>query len=134
MAARFRRMVCATVLVSEALVIGFAVLVAKDLSDVSTPVLLVVGGGGALLCLLLAGMLRRPWAYAVGTLLQVLLTLTGWSSRSCGHSERCSASSGSDSGALPPGREDPARARGDVAAIPSARDGSIGSRRVVRPQ
>ena len=77
MAARFRRMVCSTVLVSEALVIGFAVLVAKDLSDVSTPVLLIVGGGGALLCLLLVGMLRRPWAYAVGTLLQVLLLLTG---------------------------------------------------------
>jgi hypothetical protein len=76
-AARFRRMVCSTVLVSEALVIGFAVLVAKDLSDVSTPVLLVVGGGGALLCLLLAGMLRRPWAYAVGTLLQLLLLVTG---------------------------------------------------------
>lgn len=77
-AAQFRRMVCATVLVCEALVIGFAVLVAKDLSDVPTSRVVAVGGAGALACLLLTGLLRHRWAYAVGTALQVLLVLTGF--------------------------------------------------------
>ena len=76
-AARFRRMVCATVLVCEALVIGFAVLVAKDLSDIPTSRVVAVGGAGALACLVLSGLLRHRWAYAVGTVLQVLLVLTG---------------------------------------------------------
>ena len=76
-AGRVRRLLCSTVLVSEALVIVFAMLVAKDLTDVSTRALMSVGGGGALACLLLSGLLRRRWAYVAGSLLQVLLVLSG---------------------------------------------------------
>jgi hypothetical protein len=76
-AARFRRRMCASILVFEALVVGFAVLVAKDLSDVSTTAVVTVGLAGMAACLLVAGLLRHRWAYAVGSALQVLLLLSG---------------------------------------------------------
>lgn len=73
-----RRIFAATTLTMEALVIGFAILVAKDLSSLSRGE--VVGGGLvlAVLCLLLAGLLRRPGAYAAGWVLQVLVVLCGF--------------------------------------------------------
>lgn len=77
-AAKVRRVFCATILVCEALVVVFALLVAKDLSHVSTGVLVGVGGGIALACLLLSGLLRRPWAYVAGTVLQVAVLLLGF--------------------------------------------------------
>lgn len=72
------RMLCASILVCEALVIGFALLVAKDLSEVDQSVVLAVGGAAALLCLVLAGMLRHRWAYIAGSVLQVLLIAAGF--------------------------------------------------------
>ncbi|MGN6245077.1 MAG: DUF4233 domain-containing protein [Motilibacteraceae bacterium] len=75
---RTRRTLCAGVLGVEALISLFATLVAKDLSDVSTGTVLVVGFGAAVLCLLLAGLLRHRWAYPVGSVLQVLLVLSGF--------------------------------------------------------
>ena len=75
--ARVRRILCATVLVAESLVVGFALLVAKDLTAVPTATLLWVGGGTAAGCLLLAGLLRRRWAYAAGSVLQLVLVLAG---------------------------------------------------------
>ncbi len=74
---RFRRGLCSAVLVFEALVVVFAVLVAKDLSSVPTSRVVAVGLGGAVACLVVAGLLRRRWAYVVGSLLQVALILTG---------------------------------------------------------
>lgn len=75
---RTRRTLCAGILGAEALVSVFATLVAKDLSDVSTGTVLVVGFGAAVLCLLLAGLLRHRWAYPAGSVLQVLLLLSGF--------------------------------------------------------
>lgn len=72
------RILCATILTSEALVILFAMLVAKDLSDVDHGVLFAVGGGAAVLCLVLAGSLRHRWAYVVGSVLQVALIAAGF--------------------------------------------------------
>lgn len=74
---RARRILCASVLVAESLVVLLAVLVAKDLTDVPGPALVAAGGGGALACLLLAGLLRFRWAYLLGSALQVLLVLAG---------------------------------------------------------
>ncbi|MGN6089046.1 MAG: DUF4233 domain-containing protein [Actinomycetes bacterium] len=73
-----RRIFAATTLTMEALVIGFAILVAKDLSSLSRGA--VVGGGLvlAVLCLALAGLLRRPGAYAAGWALQVVVVLCGF--------------------------------------------------------
>jgi hypothetical protein len=75
---RTRRIFCATVLVSESLVVFFALLVAKDLSDVATSTLVWVGGGTSLACLLLTGLLRYRWSYALGSVLQVVLVLAGF--------------------------------------------------------
>ncbi len=75
--ARIRRTLCATVLLSEALVIVFALLVAKDLSDVPLRWLVSVGVAAALAAVLLAGGLRFRWAYPVGSVLQLLLVAAG---------------------------------------------------------
>ncbi len=62
----------------EAFVVFFAGLVAKDVSQLSTSTALAVHGGLAIACLLVAGMLRRPWGYAVGWVLQAAVIATGY--------------------------------------------------------
>lgn len=74
---RTRRILCSSVLVAEAFVLFFALLVAKDLTDVPGVVLAWGGGAAVLTCLLLPALLRYGWAYAVGSLLQVLLIVSG---------------------------------------------------------
>jgi hypothetical protein len=71
------RTLTASVLVAEAFVLFFATLVAKDLSTVDDSTLWAVGGGGAAACLLLTALLRQTWAYVAGSLLQVLVILSG---------------------------------------------------------
>ncbi len=71
------RTLAASVLVSEALVILFAILVAKDLSDVDGSTVWAVGGAASLACLLLAGLLRHRWAFVAGSVLQVLVVASG---------------------------------------------------------
>jgi Protein of unknown function (DUF4233) len=66
-----RRGMCAAVLCLEAIVLGLTTPVMVTLTDVSTRTALVVGLGLALVCLLLAGMLRGEWAYALGWVVQV---------------------------------------------------------------
>ncbi len=78
MSVRFRRVVCASVLVSEALVVLFAGLVALPLTDVPDATVWWVTGLGSLACLLLAGMLRRPWAFVAGSVLQALIVASGF--------------------------------------------------------
>ena len=73
-----RRTFAAMVLLGEMLVVGFATLVAKDLSGVRPGVALAVGGAVMLLCLVAAGLLRSPVGYALGWLVQVLLVVSGW--------------------------------------------------------
>ncbi|MGZ4590802.1 MAG: DUF4233 domain-containing protein [Actinomycetes bacterium] len=67
----------AATLVFEGLVVLFATLVAKDLSDVNSTTVWWVGGVAALACLVLAGFLRHPWALVVGSVLQLLLIVSG---------------------------------------------------------
>ena len=74
---RTRRILCAGVLVAEAFVVFFALLVAANLSDLPRATVVTVGLAAVLGCLLLTGLLRFRWAYAVGSLLQVLLVLSG---------------------------------------------------------
>ncbi|MBT0773566.1 DUF4233 domain-containing protein [Kineosporia sp. J2-2] len=71
------RMMAATTLVSEALVMFFAGLVAKELSSLSTGAALGITCALALACLLTAGMLRSRTGYLVGSVLQVLIFATG---------------------------------------------------------
>ena len=68
---------CAAVLVFEGMVVFFAMLVALDLSDVDNTTLWLVGSAALVACLVLAGLLGRRWAIAVGSVLQVLIVGTG---------------------------------------------------------
>ncbi len=69
----YRRLLAMLVLISESLVIGFATLVAKDLSDVPDSRVYLAGGVVALLCVLAAGLLRSRVGFLLGWLVQLLL-------------------------------------------------------------
>ena len=71
------RAMCAAVLVFEGMVVFFAMLVALDLSDVDNATLWWVGSTALVACVVLAGLLRRSWAIAAGSALQVLIIGTG---------------------------------------------------------
>lgn len=67
-----RRGMCAAVLGLEAITLGLTTPVMISVSGVPTRTAVTVGVGLLVLCLLLAGMLRREWAYALGWAIQVL--------------------------------------------------------------
>ncbi|MEZ0065717.1 hypothetical protein ABIA32_001717 [Streptacidiphilus sp. MAP12-20] len=71
------RTLCSSTLISEAMIIGFAALVAMRLSSVSGATLWSVSGAAMLLCLLLCGMLGRRGAVAIGWVLQLALIASG---------------------------------------------------------
>ena len=62
---------CAAILCLEAIALGLTTPVMMTIADVSAGTALVVGLGLAVVCLLLAGMLRGEWAYALGWVVQV---------------------------------------------------------------
>ena len=72
-----RRGMCAAVLSLEAIALGLTTPVLITIADVPAGSAVAVGLGLAVLCLLLAGMLRRPWAYAAGWLVQVAAVALG---------------------------------------------------------
>ena len=72
-----RRGMCAAILSLEAITLGLTTPVMISVSDVDTGAALAVGLGLAVVCLLLAGMLRRPWAYTVGWAVQVAAVALG---------------------------------------------------------
>lgn len=66
-----RRGMCAAVLSLEAITLGLTTPVMITIADIPVRTALLVGLGLAVLCLLLAGMLRASWAYALGYAVQV---------------------------------------------------------------
>ncbi|MFS0886166.1 DUF4233 domain-containing protein [Aeromicrobium sp. 179-A 4D2 NHS] len=72
------RHMCATMLALQAIILGLAIPVMITVEDVPASVAALIGGGLAVLCILVAGMLRRPWAYVVGHLIQVATIATGF--------------------------------------------------------
>ncbi|NKZ06768.1 DUF4233 domain-containing protein [Actinomadura latina] len=72
------RRLLATVLACEAIVIALAIPVAVSVLEVDGATAGAVCGSLALGCLVMAGLLRRPWAIPVGTALQVLVIATGF--------------------------------------------------------
>lgn len=66
-----RRGMCAAVLCLEGITLGLTTPVLIAIADVSVPRALLMGVGLAVVCLLLAGMLRAPWAYALGWVVQI---------------------------------------------------------------
>ena len=73
-----RRRLCAAILSLEAIAFGLVTPVLISIEGTSTAAALAVGLGLLLGCLLVAGLLRFPWAYAVGWALQVAAILTGF--------------------------------------------------------
>ena len=73
-----RRTLAAATVSLEAFVVFFAGLVAKDLSSLSTGAALAIFGGLAVACLLITGLLRRPWGYGFGWLVQAAAVATGF--------------------------------------------------------
>jgi Protein of unknown function (DUF4233) len=71
------RTLCSSTLIAEAMVVGFAALVAMHLSSVSHGTLWAVCGAAMALCVLLCGVLGRPGAVAVGWALQIALIASG---------------------------------------------------------
>ncbi len=65
-----RRMMCATVLVLQAVVLGLSTPVLITIEDVSRSLSLGLGLGLAVVALFLAGFLRGEWAYYAGFVLQ----------------------------------------------------------------
>lgn len=72
------RTLCASTLIGEFFVIGFAGLVAMQTSELSAGVVWGVSGVAMLLCLLLCGVLSRPGAVTIGWLLQAGLVASGF--------------------------------------------------------
>ena len=72
-----RRGMCAAVLSLEAITLGLTTPVMISISGVATGTALWIGLGLAVSCLLLAGMLRAEWAYAVGWGIQLAAVALG---------------------------------------------------------
>lgn len=72
------RGMCAAILALQSIALGLTTPVLIMVADVSRGVALLIGLGLAVLCVLTAGMLRRPWAYHVGTAIQVASLALGF--------------------------------------------------------
>ncbi|UQA95402.1 DUF4233 domain-containing protein [Streptomyces halobius] len=72
------RTLCASTLIGEFFVIGFAGLVAMQLSDLPTATVWAVSGTAMLLSVLLCGMLGRPGGVQLGWVLQIALIASGF--------------------------------------------------------
>lgn len=66
-----RRGMCAAVLSLEAITLGLTTPVMISVADIATGTALAVGLGLAVACVLVAGLLRRQWAYYLGWAVQV---------------------------------------------------------------
>ncbi|MFF9766016.1 DUF4233 domain-containing protein [Streptomyces sp. NPDC053086] len=71
------RTLCASTLIGEFFVIGFAGLVAMKDPDLSTSTVWLVSGVAMLVCVLLCGMVTRPGGVALGWALQLALIASG---------------------------------------------------------
>ncbi|MBA0049838.1 DUF4233 domain-containing protein [Streptomyces sp. AJS327] len=72
------RTLCASTLIGEFFVVGFAGLVAMQTTDLSTGTVWTVSGIAMVLCLLLCGVLSRPGAVGLGWVLQAGLVAAGF--------------------------------------------------------
>ncbi|MGW3087692.1 DUF4233 domain-containing protein [Streptomyces sp. NPDC001108] len=72
------RTLCASTLIGEFFVIGFAGLVAMKSDDLSNGTVWTVCGIGMVLSVLLCGMITRPGGVQLGWVLQIALVLGGF--------------------------------------------------------
>jgi hypothetical protein len=76
-AVKGKRRLTSSVLAMEVVVFWLAIIVAIVQDNVSLPAALGVGGALAVGCIVVAGLIRRPWAYIAGGVLQVLAIACG---------------------------------------------------------
>ena len=72
-----QRQLSATMLALQAVVLGLTTPVMISVAGVPAGTALAVGLGLAVACVVAAGMLRRPWAYSLGWLIQVASIVLG---------------------------------------------------------
>jgi uncharacterized protein DUF4233 len=72
------RGLCAAMLTLEAVILALSVPVMISVEDVDTSLALGLGLGLAVLCVFTAGLLRHPWAYVVGHVIQVAAVCLGF--------------------------------------------------------
>jgi hypothetical protein len=72
-----RRSLCAVMLTLQAVVLGLTTPVLISVADVSVSTALAVGLGLTVACLVVAGMLRRSWAFYAGWAIQVAAVALG---------------------------------------------------------
>jgi hypothetical protein len=77
-AVKGKRRLTSSVLAMEVVVFWLAIIVAIIQEHVSVAAALAVGGALAVGCIVIAGMIRRPWAYIAGGVLQVLAIACGF--------------------------------------------------------
>jgi hypothetical protein len=73
-----RRGMCAAILCLEAITLGLTTPVLVTIADVGLATALWIGLGLAVACLVLAGLLRAEWAYALGWVIQVAAIALGF--------------------------------------------------------
>ncbi|MFC6080050.1 DUF4233 domain-containing protein [Sphaerisporangium aureirubrum] len=72
------RRLCASVLGMEAIVLALVTPVAIMVNNVEPMLAVSVGIGLAVACVVVAGLLKRPFAYIAGSVVQVLAIATGF--------------------------------------------------------
>ncbi|WP_246050828.1 DUF4233 domain-containing protein [Nocardioides guangzhouensis] len=72
-----RRGMCAAILTLESIALGLTTPVLVTISEVALGTALAIGLGLAAACLVVAGLLRRPWAYVAGWAIQVAAVALG---------------------------------------------------------
>lgn len=72
------RVIAASILVFEALLVVLAIPVAITLGDVDPAVAITGGLVLVVLCMVVAGSLSRPWGYLAGWVVQGLILLSGF--------------------------------------------------------
>lgn len=72
------RHMCAAMLTLQAIILALAIPVMITVEDVPAALAGAIGGGLSVGCLVTAGLLRRPWGYWLGHVLQVATILTGF--------------------------------------------------------
>jgi hypothetical protein len=73
-----KRRLTSSVLAMEVVVFWLAIIVAIVQSHVAAAAALAVGGALAVGCIVVAGMIARPWAYRAGDILQVAAVACGF--------------------------------------------------------
>jgi hypothetical protein len=73
-----RALLCAAILTLEGIALGLVTPVLLTLTNMSTGLGLLIGLGFVVVCFVLAGMLKRPWGYAAGHVVQGLVIGLGF--------------------------------------------------------